>query len=634
LNVEDEDVARSAVSRFLRQAGFDVLEAATGREALRLAAARPDLVLLDVHLADDLSGLEVCRRLKADPATARLPVLLVSGTSVEPEQRARGLDDGADGYLTKPIDPGETVAHIRALLRVRRAEAERDHALERLRLHIERLPLAYLTLDADLRITDWNPAAQQLFGFRRDEVVGADAVELLVPPEARAQVEETFRRVRRGDMSAHGVNDNRTRDGGTVVCHWFNTPLLDADGRFTGLVSLAEDVTERRRLEGQYLQAQKMEAVGRLAGGVAHDFNNLLTIINGYSDLVLHQLGPADPARELVQEITRAGERAAGLTRQLLAFSRQQVVAPQVLDLNALVLDLEKMLRRLIGEDVELTSVLRPHLGPVKADPGQIEQVLMNLAVNARDAIPRGGKITLETDDVDLDEGYGVEHVNVPPGRYVLLAVSDTGHGMTPEVQAHLFEPFYTTKEKGKGSGLGLATVYGIVKQCGGHVQVYSEPGVGTTFKIYLPRVEPVGPVKPSSHAPALPRGSETILLVEDEAAVRSIARHILQAGGYTVLEAADGAAARRLCGEHAGPIHLLVSDVVMPGVGGRELAEQLSALHPEMRVLYLSGYTDDAVVRHGILQESVNFLQKPFSSAVLAHKVREVLDASRKDEG
>jgi PAS domain S-box-containing protein len=634
LNVEDEDLARSAVSRFLRQAGFDVEEAATGQEALRLAAAVPDVVLLDVQLAGGLSGLDVCRRLKADPATARVPVLLVSGVAIEPEQRARGLDEGADGYLTKPIDPAETIAHIRAVLRVRRAEAERDKALERLRQHIERLPLAYIAFDEHLRITDWNPAAQKLFGFRRDEILGRDGVELLVPPEARPFVDEVVRRLRRGDMNAHNVNENRTRDGRTIVCQWFNTPLMSEDGAFTGLVALAEDVTERRRLEGQYLQAQKMEAVGQLAGGVAHDFNNLLTIINGYGDLVLGQLPPHDPARGLVQEITRAGERAAALTRQLLAFSRQQVVAPQVLDLNALVLDLEKMLRRLIGEDVELASVLRPHLGPVKADPGQVEQVLMNLVVNARDAMPRGGKITIETDDIDLDDYYSKAHVNVPPGRYVLLAVSDTGQGMTPEVKAHLFEPFFTTKERGKGSGLGLATVYGIVKQSGGHVQVYSEPGVGTTFKVYLPRVEPVRPVAPSSLPASLPRGNETILLVEDEDAVRSIARHILRSSGYTVLEAADGDAARRICGEHRGPIHLLVSDVVIPGVGGRELAEQLLALHPEMQVLYLSGYTDDAIVRHGILQESVNFLQKPFSSAVLARKVREVLDTHRKGEG
>ena len=492
LNVEDNESTRTAFTHMLSQVGFDVLEAATGEDALRLASKKPDLVLLDVHLAGSMSGLEVCRRLKANPNTARVPVLLISGVPIETEQRVDGLEGGADGYLTKPIDPELTVAHINALLRSRRAETERDHLLERQRLHIERLPLAYLTFDSDFHIMDWNPAAEGIFGFRREEVLGQDPVALLVPQESRRQVDEIVRRIRRGEMSAHSVNTNRTKDSRTIVCQWFNTPLVDENGNFVGAVSLADDITARRRLEGQYLQTQKMEAVGRLAGGVAHDFNNLLTVMNGYSELVLANLPADSPDRELLAEVPKAGQLAAVLTRQLLAFSRQQVLAPEVLDLNGVVTDLTKMLKRLIGEDIDLATTLQTGLCRVKVDPGQVEQVVLNLAVNARDAMPTGGKLTIETRNVELDERYAEAHAEVRPGRYILLTVSDSGHGMTAEVKARIFEPFFTTKEKGKGTGLGLAMVYGTVRQSGGHIEVYSEPGVGTSFKIYLPRVEEV----------------------------------------------------------------------------------------------------------------------------------------------
>jgi CheY-like chemotaxis protein len=367
-----------------------------------------------------------------------------------------------------------------------------------------------------------------------------------------------------------------------------------------------------------------MEAMGRLAGGVAHDFNNLLTIINGYSDLLLQKMPHDDGRRGLVEEIHQAGQRSASLTRQLLSFSRKQVVIPRPLDLNVIVADTERLLRRVIGEDVELHLSLTPNLGLVRADKSQIEQVLLNLAVNARDAMPEGGKLSIGTASVDFDGG----HPGVHAGSFVTLAVSDTGCGMTPEVRARVFEPFFTTKEPGKGTGLGLAVVHGIVLQSGGHAEVHSEPGIGTTFKVYLPRLDdPSARAGGSSmRAGVPPSGTETILLAEDEVGVRAFSRHVLASRGYSVLEAGDGNEAIRIAGDQR-PIHLLVTDVVMPGPGGQKVAERIRELHPEAKVLFLSGYTDDAIVHHGVLHDRVHFLHKPFSPLALACKVRDVLD-------
>jgi len=400
------------------------------------------------------------------------------------------------------------------------------------------------------------------------------------------------------------------------------------DGRFDGSLMMVRDTTERRVLEAQFQQSQKMEAIGRLAGGVAHDFNNLLTIIIGYADLIRETMAPADPNQGLVGEIHKAAERAAALTRQLLAFSRKTILELRVVDLNALIIDSEKMVRRLIGEDIELTTTLDPRLGRIKVDPNQIDQVILNLAVNARDAMPDGGKLTIETCNVELDENYARAHPEARPGPCVLLAISDTGSGMDAATVARIFEPFFTTKQSGKGSGLGLATVYGIVKQSGGHIYVYSELGVGTTFKIYLPRVDdplPVGGLEPSRRPIA--GGRETILLVEDEEGVRRFAQLTLTAAGYKVLAAENGLAALRLATEYPEPIDLLVTDVVMPKLSGRQLAERLLSQRPGLKVLYMSGYTDDAVLRHGVLEAESAFLQKPFSPAGLTEKVRAVLD-------
>ncbi|MCW5969266.1 MAG: MEDS domain-containing protein [Blastocatellales bacterium] len=518
-------------------------------------------------------------------------------------------------------------------------ELERKQATETVR---EREELVQLLLDStaeaiygiDLHGNCMlaNPTCARFLGYADPEQLKGRNMHILIHhhhPDGRPYPEEECPIVRtiQTRQGAHVKDEVFWRADGTKFnAEYFAHPMWRGK-EIIGAVVTFLDTSHQKKLEEQLRQAQKMEAIGQLAGGVAHDFNNLLTIITGYSELLLQSTPPGDPKRELLEEIRKAGERSASLTRQLLTFSRKQVLAPKVLDLNDVVRDTEKMLRRVIGEDIHLTTVLHPQLGSVKADPGQLEQILLNLAVNARDAMPQGGKLTIETNNVLLGEEYVRSHADVRPGWYVMLAVTDTGVGMTEEVKRHLFEPFFTTKGPGKGTGLGLAVVHGIVKQSDGTIEVYSEPGVGTSFKIYLPRVEQAAPTGKSwpGHGPA-PRGTETILLVEDEDAVRALTRFTLQQCGYTVLEASYGEEAIRVVTSRREKIHLLATDVVMPGMGGRILAERLLSLHPEMKVLYLSGYTDDAVVRHGILHEEVNFLQKPFSPIALAHKVREVL--------
>ncbi|HEY7065393.1 MAG TPA: response regulator [Chloroflexota bacterium] len=387
---------------------------------------------------------------------------------------------------------------------------------------------------------------------------------------------------------------------------------------------------DRLRQEQEQLRhAQRLEALGQLAGGVAHDFNNLLTVITGFSELVLQRLGATDPPRSYLEEITKAGERASALTRQLLAFSRRQVLEPEILDLNGVVVDTEQMLCRVIGEPVELRTTLEPALWPIKADRGQLDQVLLNLAVNARDAMPRGGCLTIETANVELDAPFAQAHPPLQAGPYLQLTVSDTGSGMTPEVQAHIFEPFFTTKPAGKGTGLGLATVYGIVKQSDGYIWVYSEPDHGTTFKLYFPRAANGAPAQatPAANARQAPGGSETILVVEDDAQIRGLIRGVLDAAGYTVLEARRGEEAERLAAQHPAPIHLLFTDVVLPGMHGRELAQRLAARHPAPKVLFMSGYTDQVVVEQGMIEARAPFLQKPFTPEALRRKLRDVLD-------
>ena len=508
----------------------------------------------------------------------------------------------------------------------REAEEALRASEERYRLLFENNPQPMWAFDEEtLAFLAVNAAACHHYGYSREEFL-AMTIQDIRPPAEVPQLLQTLSEEPRSYQKT-GTWKHRKKDGSLIEVEIASHPFL-FDGRKAQLV-LAHDVTEQRRLELQLRQAQKMEAVGRLAGGVAHDFNNVLTAILGYADLLSGEVEGNPSAAECVGEIRTAGERAASLTRQLLAFSRQQMLEPKVLDLNAILSNLEKMLRRLIGEDVELVTVLDRRLGRVRADAGQVEQLVMNLAINARDAMPRGGTLTIETADVDLDATYADEHLGAQSGSYVMLALTDTGTGMSAETKSHIFEPFFTTKEQGKGTGLGLATVYGIVKQSGGYIWVYSEVGVGTTFKVYLPRVQAPLDDTVSRRAATRPHGgTETVLLVEDETAVRLLARKILENHGYKVLEADGGGAAMELVKANSGRIDLLLTDVVMPEVAGSELAAQVTEVSPETKVIYMSGYTDDAVVRHGLVDEAGQFLQKPFAPDALARKVREVLDA------
>ena len=522
---------------------------------------------------------------------------------------------------------------IEDITQLKHTEQALQESEERFRRLFDEAPVGYHECDIEGHITAVNRTELDMLSYTAEEMIGRHVWEFIV--EGVSQ--EAFKAKIAGTLKPGQAFERtyRRKDGGLLPVLIEDRLLLDSEGRVNGLRSTIQDITERKKvekekatLEEQLRQSQKMEAIGQLTGGIAHDFNNLLTIIKGNSQLSIADLKEGDPLRGNIEEIKDAADKAADLTRQLLAFSRRQILEMKVLDLNIILRNVDKMLRRVIGEDIELVTVLAEDLGRVKTDPGQIEQVIMNLVVNAKDAMPRGGKLTIETANVELDESYARNHVAVTPGRYVMVSVSDTGVGMIPEVKERVFEPFFTTKERGRGTGLGLSTVYGIVKQSGGNIWVYSEPKKGTTFKIYLPRVdEPLEELMERVESKELPRGDETILVVEDDDEVRKLAVRILRRQGYTVLEGSHGDEAYNICEQHGGPIHLLLTDVVMPQMSGRELAERMASIRPEIKVLYMSGYTDNAIAYHGILEKGINYIQKPFTVDGLARKVREVID-------
>jgi two-component system, cell cycle sensor histidine kinase and response regulator CckA len=639
LSVEDDEHDSLLVIGELERCGLWVVawERVQTREAMADALDRShfDLIVSDYRMPQfrALDAIALWKQREMD-----VPFLVVSGTIGE-EQAVEVLKAGAGDFFLKDrlsrfcaaVERELREAEARRTLR--RTQLEREAALEGLRrserlFHdlFESAPDATVIVDADGVIRAANRQAERLFGYEPGELNGMSA-ETLVPPALRAgyrTVREQFLNLPVPRLMGSGQQNLEVarKDGSTFPIEISLSPMTTEPGV---VIAAVRDITDRRQLEQHLAQVQKLEAVGRLAGGVAHDFNNILGVILGHSQIMLRGIPAEDPLRARVEQVQFASERAAGLTRQLLAFSRMQILEPRVLDLNSIIEGLEGMLRRLLGEDLDLTFHPGQALGRIRADPTQMEQILMNLAVNARDAMPHGGRLDISTFNSEMDADYARVHAGAVPGRYVCLAVSDTGHGMTKEVQARVFEPFFSTKDRGKGTGLGLATVYGIVKQSEGFVYLYSEPGDGTTFKIYLPRVDAV-PDAAAAPPPAT-GGTETVLLVEDEASLRELIGELLEANGYTVMAAEHPAAAIKIADQHEGEIHLLLTDVVMPGMNGRQLAARVKEHRPDIRVLYMSGYTEDAIAHRGVLDADALLISKPFTQEMLTRKLREALD-------
>jgi two-component system cell cycle sensor histidine kinase/response regulator CckA len=644
LLVEDSPIHADLLARELRRSGYNpTYERVDTAEAMRAALAREpwDLVISDYYLPE-FSGLEALRILKESGLD--LPFIIVTG-SVGEDLAVEAMKAGAHDYLLKG-NLARLGAAIEREIReadgrraCRRAEEGLRESEARLRLLIGQMPAVMWTTDTDLHFTSALGAGLAAMNLRPHQVIGMSLPEYFQTDDPDFPPIAAHRGALKGDRLTCEMNWR----GRSYQAHV--EPHHSPDGTITGTIGIALDITERKILEEHLRLSQKMEAVGRLAGGIAHEFNNLLACVLGYSELLLRQIGPGDSLRVPSEAIRKAAERGAILTRQILAFGRKQLLTPQVLDLNDLVSNLSDMLRHLLGEEIEMVILPEADLGRVEADPGQIEQAIMNLALNAREAMPRGGRLTIRTASVASLPAAGADgagghtpiwqlpEADVRPGPYVVLSVSDTGCGMDAETRAHIFEPFFTTKGCGEATGLGLATVFGIVKQSGGEIRVDSEPGSGTTFRIYLPRVEEAVP--PRAREEPLPAtGSETILLVEDEDAVRGLALHILESHGYRVLEARSGSEALAEAQRFEDPLHLVLTDVVMPGMSGREMAEQLQSQRPGIKVLYMSGYTDDAVIQRGALQQGAGFLHKPFSPNALLRKIRELLEGVGSSDG
>jgi two-component system cell cycle sensor histidine kinase/response regulator CckA len=646
----DDDPTQIKLCRLrLREEGFIVETASNAEEALQKARLRrPNVIMSDVVMGG-LDGFGLCRRVREDQDLAAVPVILLSAHygdekdrelaarvgasalvmrtpdfSAELETLGRTLLDGP-ASVEAPSDAAVYEEQLRATNnRLTAAVAEARRAEQRYRALFESAADMISVLTPDGVIVEANPRSQDLLGIPPEEMIGRHVRDFATAGQEETLTAEYRETVEKGQNRR--VVSMRRSDGALRHVE-FSTNLIELDGE-PRLLSVGRDVTEKRGLEESLRQAQKMEALGQLTGGIAHDFNNILAVIVANSHLLLGDLSESDPRRDDVEQIRLAADRAAGLTRQLLAFSRKQVLEPTIIDLNTAVGALEKMLQRLIGEDIDLAFVPGAALGTVRADVGQIEQVVMNLVVNARDAMPGGGKLTIETSNVELDDEYAANHVGVHAGKYVMFAVSDNGCGMDTDTKRRLFEPFFTTKELGKGTGLGLSTCYGIVNQSGGSISVYSEPALGTAFKIYLPRVDgrpdPIRAPKGQLHL----RGSETVLLVEDDERVRTALARILRGYGYRVLSARHGNEAVAVARRRDAGIDLVLSDVVIPGLNGPEAVGEVQKCWPEAKALFMSGYTDHAIFRDGGLQSGMNFIQKPFAPEALATKVRAALDA------
>ena len=637
LILEDVPTDAELVKRELRNAGIVFTSRLVDKRddfLKQLEDFSPDIILSDYSMPqfNGMEALSLSREL--DPT---LPFVMVTG-SINEETAVNCMKAGATDYVLKERLKRIGSA-VEGALEKTRMRGEKERAEDQLQ---EEKEFMEKSLDAQTdtffvferatgKAVRWNKAFREISGYSDEEISSMKVPESYYSKEDLKNAAAAYEKVLRGGKATVEMS-LITKDGRKIPTEYSASTLKDKEGNPRYLIVVGRDVTERKQLEAQLFQSQKMEAIGQLAGGVAHDFNNLLTSIIGNATLVSMKLEKDSPLQEYPEEIMKAGESAASLTRQLLAFSRKQIFQPEVLNLNAVIPNIEKMLRRLIGEDVELKTILQPELGNVETDPGQIEQIIVNLAVNARDAMPTGGKLTIETVNVQMDEKYVREHITAKPGFYVMMAISDTGTGMDEEIRSKIFEPFFTTKEEGQGTGLGLSTVYGIVKQSDGYIWVYSEPGKGTSFKIYLPRVDKesqdIKKIKTSDKSLS---GTETVLVVEDDRMVRELAIKILQKYGYKVLEAEDGKEAIEIGKQHEGPIDLMLTDVVMPGMSGRILAAEFESLRPKIKVVYMSGYTDNIVVHHGILDRGMSFIQKPFTHEALAIKVRELLDGKKK---
>jgi two-component system, cell cycle sensor histidine kinase and response regulator CckA len=631
---------RYAVERKVLEGQYrGLLEAAP--DAMVVVNQAGEIVLLNVQAEkqfgyhrDELIGQKVkniipegfAERLIADGARSAAEALAQQiGSGIELTGRRKDGSEFPIEIMLSPLDGVHGIL-ITAAIRDITERKRREYEMSRLVAVVESSHDAIIGLSPEGIVISWNHGAERIYGYPAAEAVGQSIV-FTSPADRRLESLTLLQGVRRGETVEPFETIRVKKDGTHVHMSLTFSPIENSDGQVVGVSSIARDVTESKNLEAMLRQAQKMEAVGQLAGGVAHDFNNLLGVILGYTGLLLDQENLDGSQRKSIQEIQKAGDRAALLTRQLLAFSRKQVLQTKVLDLNTVVAGAEKLLQRLIGEDIELLVVLNPALGRIEADAGQLEQIVMNLAVNARDAMQPGGKLTIETSNVEIDEEFAIQHPSTRAGPHVMLSVTDNGCGMDVKTKAHIFEPFFTTKEFGKGTGLGLSTVYGIVKQSGGSVWVYSEVGIGSTFKIYLPCVSSgLEIAAPSEEPEKTERGLHTILVVEDEAALLEVTHRSLEAVGYAILAAQSPAEAIQISETYEGPIHLMVTDVIMPGMSGAQLASRLSVARPEMKILFVSGYTDDTIVRHGVLEHGLAFLQKPFSPKALARKVSEVL--------